>query len=155
MLKKVVVPLVIGGALLVGGVSVGTAYAGSPASTSSAPTSVATGAPAQTGQLHLRAWLRAHRHQIRRQAVIVSAKALGMTPKALVAELRSGQSIAGVAAQRGTSVQTVTTALTGAATAKINQAVADGKLTTVQGQKIESHLPTFVSRVVNHVRRPR
>ena len=152
MLKKVAVPLVIGGALLVGGLSVGTAYASSSPSTPGASAPASVTAPAHTGQLHLRAWLRDHRRQIRRQTVIVSAKTIGVTPKALVAELRSGKSIAEVASEHNVRAQAVTSALTGAATAKINQAVSEGKLTASEGQKIESLLPHYIGKAVQRVR---
>jgi hypothetical protein len=150
MLKTRLIPLVVGGALLVGGVSAGTAYASSPPSTPKASASVPAGAT-PTHKVHLRAWLRAHRDQLRRQAVVVSAKSMGVTPQALGAELRSGKSIAEVAAEHNVSIGTVTGALASAATAKINAAVSNGKLTASQAQKIESRLPDYLARVVNRV----
>ncbi len=161
MLKRKIVPLIVGGALLVGGVSAGTAYASSATTTPSGSVSPSGSAPtgstptasasAPTDTLHLRVWLRAHRHQLRREAVTVSAKAIGVTPTVLVSELRSGKSIAEVAAEHSVSVQTVTDALASAATARINHAVSAGKLTTAQAQTIESHLAPYLTRVVDRV----
>lgn len=144
--KKVILPVVIVGSLL-GGVAAGTAaYASSP----STPTAAATHAP--SGQHPLHAWLRAHRAELRREGVAVSAKTIGITPKALVTDLRSGQSVAQVAGEHNVTAQTVVTALTDAADSAINQAVTDHKLTSTQAQKIEARLPARLSKAVNRVR---
>ena len=146
-MKKLFVPLAVAGALAVGGVSVGAAYAGTPAPVATAH----SGDAAQGGGQHLRTWLRAHRRQIRRHGLTVSAKAIGVTPKALVAELRSGKSIADVAAQHNVGLQTVIGALTTAATAKVDAAVTDHKLSAAQAQAIESALPRYLAKAVNRV----
>lgn len=144
--KKIIVPVAIVGALL-GGVAAGTAaYASSP----SAPTAATT--QAHSGQHPLHAWIRAHRAELRREGVAISAKAIGITPKALVTDLRSGQSIAEVAGEHNVTAQTVVTALTNAADSEINQAVADHKLTSAQAQKIEARLPARLSKAVDRVR---
>lgn len=147
MLKKLLVPLAITGVLAAGGVSVGAAYAGTPAPVSAAH----SGVTASGGRQHLRTWLRAHRREIRRHGVMVSAKAIGVTPQALVAELRSGHSIADVAAQHNVGLQTVIGALTTAVTAKVNAAVSDHKLTAAQAQAIESALPRYLTKAVNRI----
>ena len=144
--KKIIVPVVIVGSLL-GGVAAGTtAYASSP----STPTAAAT--PAQSAKHPLHAWLRAHRRELRREGVAISAKTIGITPKALVTDLRSGQSIAEVAKEHNVTAQTVVNALTNAADSEINQAVTNHKLTSAQAQKIEARLPARLSKAVNRVR---
>ncbi len=144
--KKIILPVVIVGSLL-GGVAAGTAaYASSP----STPTVAAT--PAQSAKHPLHAWLRAHRRELRREGVAISAKTIGMAPKALVTELRTGQSIAEVAEEHNVTAQTVVDALTNAADSEINQAVTDHKLTSAQAQKIEARLPARLSKAVNRVR---
>jgi len=147
MMKKVIVPVVIAGALLGGA-----AVAGAATSTSPAPPAVAASSPNHAAHPHLRAWLRAHRHEIRRDGVAISAKTIGVTPQALVAELRSGKSIAEVAGEHNVSAQTVVDALANAADARINAAVTDHKLTQAQAQKIEAVLPKYLTRAVDRVR---
>jgi len=146
MLKKIIAPVLVGGILLGGIASAGTAAA--------APVPAATAAPAgatpKTGNHPLRAWLRAHRHEIRRAAVVISAKTIGIAPKDLVSELRSGKSIAGVAGEHNVSPQTVIAALVKAADARVNQAVTDHKLNPTQAGKIEAALPGRIAKAVNH-----
>ncbi len=144
MLKKTIASLAIGG-ILVGGAATGagSAYAATPS----------TGATSQASSTHpLRTWLRAHRKEIRRDAVVLSAKTIGVTPQELVTELRSGKSVATVAGEHNVSAQTVVNALVGAADAKVNQAVTDHKLTSDQASRIESALPGRVTKAVNRTR---
>jgi L-aminopeptidase/D-esterase-like protein len=147
MLKqKIIVPVVIVGSLL-GGVAAGTAaYASSP----STPTAAAT--HPQSSQHPLHAWIRAHRRELRREGVAITAKTIGITPKTLVTDLRSGQSIAEVAGEHHVTAQTVVNAWNNAADSKINQAVTNHKLTSAQAQKIEARLPDRLSKTVNRVR---
>jgi len=150
MMKKVIAPVVIAGALL-GGVAI----AGAASASTSPPASTAAATPSttnQAGKPHLRAWLRAHRREIRRDGVAISAKTIGVTPQALVAELRTGKSVAEVAGEHNVGVQTVVNALENAADAKINAAVTDHKLTQAQAQKIEAVLPTYLTKAVDRVR---
>jgi len=144
MLKKTIASIVVGGALLGGVASVGTAYAAAPATTATASTGTA-GHP-------LHAWLKAHRKEIRKDGVAVSAKTIGVTPKALVTELRSGKSVAQVAAEHGVSTQTVVNALVGAADTKVDQAVTNNQLTSAQAAKIKTALPVYVTKAVNRTR---
>jgi hypothetical protein len=134
-LKKIVAPVVIGGVLLGGGIATtGAAYASTPA--------VATSS---------KAWVKAHRREIRKAGIAVSAKTIGVTPADLVTELRSGKSIAQVAAEHNVPSQTVVTALVNGADSKINQAVAANKLSSTLAKEIEGALPGYVTKAVNHV----
>jgi len=142
--NKVIAPIVIGGALLIGVASAGTAAAGTPTST---PAATAT---AKAGTHTVRTWVRAHRREIRRFGVVTSAKAIGVTPKALVAELRTGTSIAAVAAAHGVGAQTVVNDLVTAADARIDQAVTGHKLSAATAKAIEAALPGYVTKAVNH-----
>jgi hypothetical protein len=140
VLKKFVAPVVIAGVLLGGAVTAGTASAATPAA-----------ATATTGHHALKAWLKAHRHQIRKAAVAISAKTIGVTSQDLVTELKSGKSVAAVAGEHGVSAQTVVNALVSAADARIDQAVTANKLTAAQAGKIKAALPARVTKAVNHV----
>lgn len=146
MLRKTLASLAVGG-IMVGGtvglVGVGAASAATPAPTATTATSKTAGHP-------FRAWLKAHRKEIRQAFVTTSAKAIGVTPQQLVSELRSGKSVAQVAGEHNVSVQTVVGALVQAADAKINQAVADHQLTSAQGSKLESLVPGWATKAVNH-----
>ncbi|HUY66223.1 MAG TPA: hypothetical protein VMV06_05355 [Acidimicrobiales bacterium] len=145
MLKKLIAPVLIAGAILGGVASAGSAYAAAP----TPPTATATATP-QAGSHPLGAWLRAHRRQLRRAAIGISATTIKIAPKDLVTELRSGKSIAQVAGEHGVSTQIVVSALVTAADARINQAVTNHKLTTAQAAKIESALPGRINKLVNH-----
>ncbi len=94
--------------------------------------------------------MRAHRKELRRAGLSVSAQTIGITPQALRADLKAGNSIAGVASQHNVSPQNVVDALVSAADGKVNQAVNAGKLTSTQASKIEARLPTAVTKIVDH-----
>src|ERR1700722_9445678 len=151
MMKKVIAPVVIAGALLGGLAVAGAASASTSASTSTPASTVAATSSTtnQAGKPHLRAWLRAHRREIRRDGVAISAKTIGVTPQALVAELRTGKSVAEVAGEHNVSAQTVVNALENAADARINTAVTDHKLSQAQAQKIEAVLPKYLTKAVD------
>jgi hypothetical protein len=143
VLKKVIAPVVIGGALLAGGVtSAGVAGAATPAASTTAPNTA--------NKAHAKAWLRAHRKELRKAGLDISAKTINITPQALVTDLKAGNSIAGVATQHSVSPQTVINALVSAADGKVNQAVNAHKLTSAQANKIEAALPGRITKIVNH-----
>jgi len=144
MLKKIVAPVVVTGALLGGLAASTSAYAAAP------PT--AASATAHGGKQPLRAWLRTHRVEIRHEGALISAKTIGVTPQVLLSELHSGKSIAEVAGEHHVSAQTVVNALDSAIDTKITQAVTDHTLTQTQAQKIEAVLPKYVTDAVNRVR---
>ena len=74
MIKKIVAPVVIGGALLGGMATTGAAYAATPAAS--------TAAPSHVTKSHVKAWLRSHRKELRRAGLDISAKTIGLTPQA-------------------------------------------------------------------------
>jgi transposase-like protein len=119
------------------------ASAATPAS--SAATAKAPGTSHQLGK-----WLSAHRLQIRRAVLAVSSKSIGISRQALAGDLRSGQSLADIAAAHGTTAQSVVTALVKAADTRIDNAVTHHKLTTAQATKIKTKLSPFVVKLVNH-----
>ncbi len=146
MLKKLIAPVVVCGAML-GSLAVGgSAYAASPAT---APAAAPAAAHHANGTA--RAWWKSHRRSIRAQGLAVSARTIGVTPQALAAELRTGKSIAQVAGEHNVSASSVIGALTAAADAKVTAAVTAGKLTQAQGDKLSAALPARITKVVNHV----
>ena len=150
MFTKLIAPVLIGGALL-GSVAVGgTAFAATTAP--AAPAAHAAAHPAHAAAHPGRAWLRAHRRALRRSVVVVSASTIGITPKALVTELRAGSSIAQVADEHHVSASTVESALVTAADADVAQAVSAHELTQAQADKITAALPARITKVVDRVR---
>jgi len=95
--------------------------------------------------------VRLHRKDLRREGLSISASTIGITPQALRADLKSGQSIAQVAAAHGSSASAVESALTKAADAAVQKAETAGTLTATQAAKIEAKVPARIDQAVNHV----
>jgi transposase-like protein len=89
-------------------------------------------------------------HRRARAGGKLAAQTIGIDPKALRDELRSGKSIADVATEHGVDPNTVITALVDAATTKINAAKAAGKITDAQATKLLATVKERVSRFVQH-----
>jgi hypothetical protein len=140
MNKKIIAPFVLGGTIVAGLGASTVASAATPQS--NAPTSHSRG--------HIMAWVRAHRAEIRKDGLTISAKTIGITPQQLAGDLKAGNSIAGVASQHNVSAQTVVNALVTAADGKINQAVTAKKLDATVAHRIEAKLPARVTTIVNH-----
>ncbi len=146
MLKKLIAPVVLSGALL-GSLAVGgAAFAGTTAPATAPATA---GAHHAIGKGH--GWWKAHRKEIRAEGLAISAKTIGVTPQALAAELKTGKSIAQVAGEHNVKVSDVVGALTTAADAKVADAVKVGTITQARADKITARLPARITRVVNHV----
>jgi prolyl-tRNA editing enzyme YbaK/EbsC (Cys-tRNA(Pro) deacylase) len=122
----------------------------SPAGAATPPAVATAPAPPSTANHPLRAWLRGHRKAVARQTVAISAKTIGISPKALVVALHSGQSIAEVASSKSVDVQNVVNALVQAGATQVGRAVDNHKLTQALGTKIEAALPRSVTKLVNH-----
>ena len=65
-------------------------------------------------------------------------------------DLTAGLTDAGVATAHNVDPQSVADALVAKATDRLNQAVADGKITQEQADKAEARLPDLATRVINH-----
>jgi hypothetical protein len=79
----------------------------------------------------------------------VAADYLGVDRKALVQELRSGKSLAQVASSKNKSVDGLETAIFNAFKAKVDAAVASGKLNATLAQRLLERAPALIERVVN------
>jgi hypothetical protein len=79
----------------------------------------------------------------------VAGDYLGLDRKALVQELRAGKSLAQIATAKNTSVDGLETALFNAFKAKVDKAVAAGKLNSAVAQMLLQHAPAMIERVVN------
>ncbi len=142
MFRKIIAPVVIGGAVLGGVAATGTAYAATPAAS--------TPSASHAGKGQVKAWVHSHRKELRKAGLDISAKTIGITPQVLRTDLKDGNSVAGVATQHNVSPQTVIDALVSAADSQVNAAVGTHQLTSAQASKIEAKIPARVAKVVNH-----
>ncbi len=78
-----------------------------------------------------------------------AASYLGLTEAELRAELAEGKSLADVAKEEGKSVDGLVKALVAAASGRIDTAVADGKLTEVQADRLKENLDERMRDLVN------
>src|SRR5205807_3238109 len=80
----------------------------------------------------------------------VASYLLKMTPDELATQLRSGQSLADIAKSKSVDPQKVIEALVADATAKIDQAVKDGKVPADKAADIKSGLNQRITNLVNN-----
>ena len=84
-----------------------------------------------------------------REGLDAAASALGMTADELRTELQGGKTIAQVAEEKGVSLDTVKGALVVEATSRLDQAVADGKLTQEQADSAKANLSERIDAMLN------
>ncbi|MEY2590172.1 MAG: hypothetical protein QOJ67_2156 [Acidimicrobiaceae bacterium] len=150
LMKKLIASISIAAALGGGAFALNTAL---PAGAQSNPTTESPSSPAATkpdGAAH--AGRHPRRARVIRGAVKVSADTIGIPQADLVSALKDGQSIAQVAEAHGVTTQTVIDALVNAGSAKADEAVANGKVTQAQADKIKARLPQAAERIVNHTK---
>ncbi|HEU5003359.1 MAG TPA: hypothetical protein VFW71_11360 [Actinomycetota bacterium] len=82
-------------------------------------------------------------------SLAVAAKAIGVSATILAQDLRSGQSIAEVARSKNVAVQKVIDALTTAATARIETALKNGRITDAQATTLKADLASRITAFVN------
>jgi polyhydroxyalkanoate synthesis regulator phasin len=85
-----------------------------------------------------------------RGALQVAADKIGVSVDDLKAAVQGGQSIADVATAHNVAPADVQQAIIDAATARIDQAVTNGRLTDERATALKNRLPQMVERVVNH-----
>ncbi len=78
-----------------------------------------------------------------------AADATGLEPSAILEQMRAGQTLAEVISANGGNVEAVVSAAVSEATAEINQAVADGKMTQERADQLISRLPEAYTAAVN------
>ena len=82
----------------------------------------------------------------------VAAEYVGLTRQQLAAELRQGRSLAQIATARGKSVDGLEAALFNAFKAKVDAAVAAGKLDAARAQRLLERAPARIEQLVNRTR---
>jgi hypothetical protein len=112
--------------------------------TQTAPTTQSQPADGQRDHKHLR-------RIVARAGIKDAAGVIGIEPQELVTALRGGQSIAQVATAHGVDPQAVIDKLVADASARIDQGVANGKLSAEKAAEIKGKLPERVTKAVNRV----
>jgi hypothetical protein len=149
-MKKLIASISIAAALGGGAFALNTVGPAGAQSNPGTESQAPSDAPADgSAQRHHRHWRRA---RVVRGAIYVSAETIGIPKAELVQALRDGQSIAQVAEAHGVGAQTVIDAIVQAGSAKVDKAVAAGKITQERGDAIKARLPQASERIVNHVR---
>jgi hypothetical protein len=84
-----------------------------------------------------------------------AASYVEVTPRALVGELRSGRSLAQVAAARGKPVDGLKRAIVAAFDARLSRAVAADRITAEQKASLLARVEARLDRLINRVWRAR
>jgi hypothetical protein len=141
-MKKLIASLAIAGTITAGTAGAAFAADGTTPTTGKAP----------SGQAGARA---GKRHPILRRRLVkaggkVVADTLGVSTQDLRAALQSGQSISDYATSLGKNPQDVVTALVNAADARIDKAVADGKLAADKATELKAKAAIRIPKLVDH-----
>jgi hypothetical protein len=93
---------------------------------------------------------RAGRHHGKERLLELAASYIGVTPKALVAELKAGKSLAQVATAHGKTAAGLKAALLAPFKARLDEAVASGRITAAAAQarldKVSARLDQLINR---------
>jgi hypothetical protein len=93
------------------------------------------------------------RHPVLRGAIRVAAAAaaetIGVEPSALREAVRGGQTVGEFAESQGVDPDEVEQAIADALTARIDQALAEGKISENRAAKARDRVATFADRIVN------
>ena len=136
--KKFIATATVGAGLLAGSLGVATMVPG----VANAATPTTSSAPAAKAAHPTLRHLRHHEFK-------VAAATIGVKPAELRSDIKAGQSVADVATAKGVSVDSVVNAVVSDASAKIDQAATNGKLTQAQADAAKAKLPTLVTKLVN------
>jgi hypothetical protein len=146
--KKLLVAVGFVVALMVGSVTVAAIGVVGPAH-AQAPSAEAMLTRPQHGGWFAR--FREHRREVRRHVAQLTADTIGISREELRDALEAGSSIGQVATEHGVDPQLVIDTLVTDANGRVDQALADGKITDERAAKIKGRLPTAVGKLVDHV----
>ncbi len=99
-----------------------------------------------------------HRGKIRKAikgAINTAAEVTGVEPRELVEAIKAGETIADVATANGVDPDTVVDALVSQASAKLDEAVANGRISEEKATEIKGGLEERMTKLVNEGRQPR
>lgn len=142
--RRLAATAAVGVALFAGSAVALTGFAGAASAQDNPAASSADAGQARPGVKHPRL------RQAVKGAVRTAADAIGIDARTLVTEAK-GSSIANVATAHGVDPQVVVDALVAKGQERIDQAVANGKLTAEKAAEISAKLPEKAALVVNHV----
>jgi polyhydroxyalkanoate synthesis regulator phasin len=92
---------------------------------------------------------RGARRELAREVIELVASELGLTPEALLMQLRDGSTAAEVIIANGGDVQAVTDAVVELITTRVNEAVASGEITQERADRLLANLEQRVTQVIN------
>ncbi len=95
---------------------------------------------------------RGHHPRALAEALKVAADTIGVSTDELREAVQGGQTVAQVAQSKGVDPQRVIDAIVAAATQKIDQALADGKIDEPRAAELKRKLPQIADRLVNQTR---
>lgn len=87
-----------------------------------------------------------------KDSLATAASTIGIDTKDLVKELRSGKSIADVAAEHGVAEQTVIDAVVSSLSSQLDRAVTDGTISAERAAEVKAKLPARVLHFVEATR---
>ena len=146
-MKNKLIASSVAGLALVGGTM---AFALGTGGAASAATTAQNAVTQTTGGHGPLATLRAHRRELRKEAGQTVADKLGISTDELKQDLKNGQSINEIAAARNVDPATVSDALVAKADARIDQAVANGKIDQAKADTAKTKVPGIVAKVMDH-----
>jgi hypothetical protein len=90
--------------------------------------------------------------ELAREEFKLAADTIGIPAKELRQDVKGGQSISEVAEANGVATQTVVDAVVNDLSAKLDKAVADGKITQERADNVKERLPERITNLVNRHR---
>lgn len=90
-----------------------------------------------------------HRRHLAKRVVTNIAEVLGMQPRDLLTELKTGKTVAQVANERGIETQSLIDQLVAKVNAKVDEAVANGKLSAERAAQIKQKAPERITKLVD------
>ena len=90
--------------------------------------------------------------ELAREEFKLAADTIGIPAKELRQDVKGGQSISEVAEAKGVATQTVVDAVVNDLSAKLDKAVADGKISQERADKVKERLPERITNLVNRHR---
>jgi len=139
-MKKILATLITAVVIAASGMAVASAADSPKTSTSASSAPAKPNAAAQKTAIGSR---------IRKFALATAATTIGITPADLLKEMTGGHSIADVAKAHGVDPQKVVDAIVSGADARIQQAVASGKITSTEGTQLEQLVTRDAPKLVN------
>src|SRR5262245_21952105 len=139
----------VAGAATTGSSQSGPAASPTPTTTAHAPGTGADASKTPAADRRTGAERVARRRHRRHRAAVIAARTIGITPRALVQEVRGGRTIAQVATEHGVQPQAVIDALEAAATKRLDAARAANRITAERAARLKQRLAAAIPRIVN------